>query len=408
MTKIIKNEFYKFFKSNKNIIIISLFLIYLLGISFYNINRNRLYMKEQEQAYRNKAAQADAVLSSKTLLLNKYDELSLKEKEIIKREVLEKEKDFYNVERNKLLLIGNTYGEYNPEKYINILIAENARYENIIKGIENKIINPSFLNDKGLTIEEMDKKTYINSYILENQIQPILNPYTLTGANSLVMFLEGNNLVVLIFIIALLSIDIYLSEVEEGSYKLAYTQPLTRKQIYIGKLITIIIISLALVILGILLNFMATSIIFEKGDMNYPFITKDSIKTISLNGGFREYKILPLWKYFILGITLLLPIISFTISIIIFVSIFTDSNTNTLGFPVILLILSFIFNSFVSKESIINLIYPYSYLFIKDVIEFNNSSNYLLGFLINFSLSILLFIFSYYKFINKDFLGAKV
>ena len=293
MIKIIKNEIYKFFKSNKNIIIISLFLIYLLGIGFYNMGRNKLYMKEQEQTYRNKAAQADTILSSKTLLLDKYDELSPKEKQIIKREVLEKEKDFYNVERNKLLLMASTYGEYNPEKYINILIAENARYENIIKGLENKIINPGFLDDKGLMIEEMNKKTYMNNYIIQNQIQPILNPYIMTGTNSLVMFLEGNNLIILIFIIALLSIDIYLSEIEEGSYKLAYTQPVSRRQIYLGKLITIIMISLILVLFGVILNLLTTNVIFEMGNINYPFFTMESIKTITFDGGFGEYKIFP-------------------------------------------------------------------------------------------------------------------
>nr|WP_300005468.1 ABC transporter permease subunit [Tissierella sp.] len=364
-------------------------------------------MKEQEQVYRSKAAQADSVLSSKTLLLDNYDDLSLEEREIIKREVLEKEKEFYNVERNKLLVMSNNYLENNPKQHIDILIAKNDRYENIIQGMEDKIINTNFLSDKGLGIEEIDKKTYINNYIIENEIQPILSPYTMTGANSLVMFLEGNNLIILIFVIALLSIDIYLSEVEEGSYKLAYTQPITRKQIYTGKLITITVISLAVVLLGILLNFMLTSIVFEKGNLYYPFITNDSINTISLNGGFKGYKILQLWKYFIMGIQLLVPIILFTISLIIFLSIFTDSNSNTLGFTMMFLVLSFIFNSFLPKESIINLIYPYSYLFVKDVIEINNSSHYLIGYLINFFLSILLFVFSYYKFMKKDFLGAR-
>lgn len=407
MIEIIKNEFYKFFKSKKNIIIVIVFIAYLLGMNFYNLNRKSLYMKEQQQAYNNKAAQADAILGSTTLLLDKYDELTPKEKETKKKEVLEEEKKFYNVERNKLLVMAQTYSDDNPDKYKNILIAEKDRYENIIKGIEDGVIKKEFLNDKNLTMEEINKKVYINKYILENEIQPILNPYTMTGANSLVMFLEGNNLIILIFLIALLSIDIYLSEVEEGSYKLAYTQPVTRRKIYIGKFITIIVISFLLAIFGILLNFITTSIIFEIGDINYPFITMDSIKTISLSGGYGEYIILPLWKYFIMGIILLLPIILFTMGLIMFVSIFTDSSAKTLGFPIMLLVLGFIFNNFVPKESIVNLIYPYSYLFIKNAIEINNRSNYLFGFLLNLSLSILLFMFSYYKFINKDFLGEK-
>lgn len=37
----------------------------------------------------------------------------------------------------------------------------------------------------------------LNQYILDNEIQPILNPYTMTGANALVMFLEDNNLIII-------------------------------------------------------------------------------------------------------------------------------------------------------------------------------------------------------------------
>lgn len=407
MKKTIKNEFYKFFKNKKNIIIIIIFIAYLLGMNFYSLNKGSLYMQEQGYLYMNRAAQANGMLSSTTLQLNGYDELTIGEKDIFKKEILEKEKEFYNVERNKLLLLQHTYNDNNPPKYKNILIAENDRYENIIQGINDGVIKKEFLKDKNLTIEEITKKTYINKYMLENKIDPILNPYTMTGANSLVSFLEGNNLIVLMFIIGLLSIDIYLSEIEEGSYKLAYTQPVTRKQIYLGKLTTVMVISLLLLLFGILLNFIIINIIFELGNMNYPFFTMESIKTITFSGGFGEYMVLPLWKYFILGLILLFPIILFTIAFIMFISIFTDSSSKTLAFPIMLLVLAFIFNNFVGKQSIVNLIYPYSYLFIKDSIELNNRSNYLFGILLNSILSIGLFSISYYKFINKDFLGAK-
>lgn len=76
----------------------------------------------------------------------------------------------------------------------------------------------------------MEKQLLLNNYILDNEIQPILNPYDMTGANALKLFLSGNNLIIFMFLIALLAIDIYLSEVEEGSYKLSFTQPFKRRQ----------------------------------------------------------------------------------------------------------------------------------------------------------------------------------
>ena len=143
------------------------------------------------------------------------------------------------------------------------------------------------------------------------------------------------------------------------------------------------------------------------GNMNYPMITGEAIKTISFSGGHGEHIILPLWKHVIMGFALLIPILLFTISVIIGISIFTDSSSKTLGFSIMLIGLAFIFKNFISKDSIINLIYPYCYLFIKDVIELNNRSNYLFGILFNSLMAIALLMIGYYKFINKDFLGAR-
>lgn len=402
MNKIIKNEMYKFFKSRKNIIIMILFFAYLLVINLYNLKQYGLYMKETEQLYENRYSQAGSLVVSNKLLLEKDERLTAEE-----REKLEREMEFYSIERLKLILISHTYGEDKPENYKNILIAENGRYENIIKGMSEGGITEEFLDDRGLKMEDIYKKMYLNQYILDNEIQPILNPYTMTGANSLSMFLEGNNLIILMFLISLLSTDIYLLELEEGSYKLSYTQPFRRDQIFLGKVITITIISLVLIALGAILNFAIVSIIYGVGDMNYPFITGEAIKSISFSGNHRKYIILPLWKYVTMGFALLIPILFFTVSVIMGISILTDSNSKTLGFSIMLIGLAFIFKNFVSRKSIINLIYPYSYLFVRDVIELESYSNYLLGILLNILMAIGLFIMSYHKFIHKDFLGAR-
>lgn len=393
MYKIIKNEFYKFFKNRKNLIIIALVFVYLFGINIFNGYKCKGYMMETSMLYVNKRYQAEAILGQDILTLEKEENLTVEERE----ELIEKT-EFYKVEKNKLLVIEHNHRENNEEKYKHILIAEIERYNNIIRNIEEGVIPKEFLVDKGLTIEGMKKALILNQYILDNEIQPILNPYIMTGANSLKMFLEGNNLLVLILLIALLSIDIYLGEVEEGSYKLSYSQPFGRKELFLGKVITISFISLFLIVIGVLLNFIIMCLIYGVGDMNYPFIA---------SSGAMEYRIIPLWKYAIMGFGLLLPILLLTISMIMSISILLDSSTKTLGISIMLLALALIFNNFLSKDSIVNLIYPYCYLFIDNVIEMKTKTNYLFGILFNSILTILLFLASYIAFIKKDFLGAK-
>lgn len=403
MTKIVKNEMYKFFKNKKNIIVIILFFAYLLGINFYNLKEYKMYMNETKQVYLSKYSKAEGMVKVYAERIVRTDIFTPDEiKEI------EELMNFYRVERSKLKLIERKYVNNKPaEYYKDILVYQNERYDNILKSLNEGVIDEKTLSEMNLKLEDIKKEMKVNQYILDNEIDPIINPYTMTGANSLIMFLEGNNLLVLIFLISLLAIDIYLSELEEGSYKLSYTQPFERKDIFRGKIITILAISILLIVLGGILNFGAISSIYEIGNINYPFIANENINQIAFNNNNIEYIIIPLWKFVLLGFGLLLPILIFTIALIICISIFTDSNKKTMGISIILLVMAFIFDNFLKKHSIVNLVYPYSYIYIRNVIEANSRSNYLLGMLLNSFLAVGLFIISYYKFISKDFLGGR-
>lgn len=402
MKKIIEIEIYKIFKSKKNIVIILLLFLYIIGLNFYNYQKHNEYMKKEYQVYNNKRLQLEGILGHNTRLLEKKKDLTIEEKGKLEQRI-----EFLTVEKNKLLVIESGYKENEPDRYNIILIAENDRYKNIIKGLNEGVITEDFIRNTNLDMQEIQKKIYLNQYILDNEIRPILNPYTMTGSNALVMFLEGNNLLILMFFLVLLSIDIYLLEIEEGSYKLLYNQPYERKKIFFGKMITILLVSLLLIILIAMFNFVIVTLVNGIGDMNYPFIKCENIKKLSLRENPRDIMIIPLWEYVIRGFGLLVPIIFFTIALVISISIFTDSSTKTLGISIILLVLLFMFNNFVSSQSTVNLIYPYSYLYMRDVIETRTYSNYAFGILLNTILTISLFIVSYYKFIGKDLLGAK-
>lgn len=141
--------------------------------------------------------------------------------------------------------------------------------------------------------------------------------------------------------------------------------------------------------------------------MSYPMITDETIKTFSTTGAEGEPIIIQTWQYIMMGFALLLPIVLLTVALIIAISVVTDSNSNTLGITIMLLVMAFIFENFVSDQSIIKLIYPYSYLFMDKIIEASSRANYPLGLLLNSLLAVGLLGISYLKFVSKDFLGAK-
>lgn len=402
MGKMILNEAYKFFKSKKNLIIIGIFFAYLIGINIHNFNQYDNYFTETATSFTLRQLQADGDLSQINQILKNTEGLT---KEQI--EELEQEARFHNVERNTLMVISHNYVHYNPETSYRILRAINRRYQNILRGLEEGIITEDYLYEKNLDIHQMEKQLLLNNYILDNEIQPILNPYDMTGANALKQFLSGNNLIIFMFLIALLAIDIYLSEVEEGSYKLSFTQPFKRSQIFIGKVTTIVCLSIALVLIGAILNFTVVSVLNGIGNMSYPMITDESIKKLSTTGTEGEPIIIQTWQYIVMGFALFLPIVLLTVALIIAISVITDSSSNTLGITIMLLVMAFIFENFVSDQSIIKLIYPYSYLFMDKIIQASSRANYPFGLLLNSLLAVGLLVLSYLKFVSKDFLGAK-
>ena len=103
---------------------------------------------------------------------------------------------------------------------------------------------------------------------------------------------------------------------------------------------------------------------------------------------------------------MIIALVLLSITLIIFLSIFTDSLEETMGISIVIAVAAFTFNIIANKNSIVNLLYPYMYCFYENVISGFYRCNYLLGIIMNIGLSILFILISYVKFRNKDFLGA--
>lgn len=375
-------------------------IVLLLG---YYHNEEKKYMDSQEQFYNAMKSRSESMYSQTRNILSS-DRIPLTSSE---RQQYELELEYYNIEKDQLAVIHHIYSNHENSDLRRILIAENNYYSNMIAAIEKRIIPPTELTQSKLTLEEIDKRMTYNQHLLDNEIEPMINPYSITGANALALLLRGNNLLILAGLLALLSIDLYLSEVDEGSYKLWFSQPFRRRKIITGKLIVALLSTLILIALGVGVTYGVATIVGGTGDWNYPIITRANIETITLNSTLLEPMVVSLWKYVLMGVVLFLLVACFMVALVVFTSILTDSMSLTTGVVLISLVLAFLFNNIMNGMVVSNLYYPLSYFYTENVISVLTWSNYYFGILINGIGIVIFVILTYHKFIKKDFLGAK-
>jgi len=314
--------------------------------------------------------------------------------------------DYLTEEAGYLNGVGHFYSQNKEKdfKYTNNI--KSKYFAAMLTALEEEVISIEEVAQRGYNHREITHLSAYTQHLVDVDVQPMLNIYQLDGANGMVLFLKGGNLIIFMLLIALFSVDVYLKEVTEGSYKLSFTQPHERRRIFLSKAVVITGVSTGLILLSGVLNFIIYTIIGGIGNWQYPMMAKESLMGLSLNSLASDLLILPLWQYVFMGFMLLIPITLFTVMLILYVSIVTDSNSKTIGMMVVVIFMSFAFGSFLSEGSAINLWYPHSYLFSEKVIGVENRSNFGIGVLINSIGAISLFALSYRKFKEKDFLGA--
>ena len=66
---VLKNEFYKFFKNRKNLIIMALIFLYFITMNFVNMNNGIKYIEKMKTYYKNRKSQVEATLNQKMNIL---------------------------------------------------------------------------------------------------------------------------------------------------------------------------------------------------------------------------------------------------------------------------------------------------------------------------------------------------
>lgn len=410
MGKIISYELAKFFKKRKNKLLVLALFMFVLAVNIYNYKLYKDYKDSFIEEYKQISEHAKVKLQNLNNELRGYSQWGENERLIYEERIHEIEGmiNYLEVEASVTGRISNAYRKVEDPQWNSLLCKYlKERYTNFVESYEKGFIDDVYLRERKSNIEEARYYLYKYDYFLNNNILLKENKYQPSGVNSINLLFRDSNILILVIIIALLSMDIFLAPVLEGSYKIEYTYPLERKSIFIAKLISILLISFGIIIVLSLLSFIINSMIFGIGDFYYPQVVSGNINKLTLKANEGNFTVISLSHKIVLGFVMIIALTIFTVAFIIFLSIFTDSIGKTLRITMVFILAAFTFHVIAGKESLVNLWYPYMYCYYDNVISGFYRSNYLFGLVMNISLGILFIFISYFKFTGKDFLGVR-
>lgn len=396
--KLIKLEAVKFRKNKKNRLLILVAILYILGLVFNNHIQFRDFFFQMEKNMRDERFRASGVFNTLELL-RKNDKNYIEDP---------LEVEYLTKEIKKSIMLGHYYKE-NTEDWKRILQIENEKYENLLFGQEHGFINNKVLASRGQDPFVLRSKIIQNNHLLERNVAVSINPYKLNGLAFLTLILSGYTPMILVVLSALLSMDIFLGEVEEGSYKLYYTQPFSKSHIYWSKILSILLFAISIFMGIIITGFIIVSLIYGMGDLQYPkvIVDYDSLKSLWMNmNRVGEFQIVPVLTYILLGYLLLFGVIIMLTLLIVTLSLVLKSIATTIGAFSSILIAYYVMDLFFNSESVFRFYLPLSYMKIEQVLIGQINASYFFGIVISIISSILMLIYSRNIITKKELLGG--
>ena len=339
MSSLIGFEIKKFCNRRKNLLVIILFMI--LSVTFITLNSrldSRLEKSEGTSIDLEIQSVEDALIKTKSEIKRLPDNEKLK---IINNN--------YEEDLNLLKKQKNAYESDDFNKYLESKIQLD---KNLLSNIENgNAISPQ-------TSQEVNQNIELNTLLLEEGIKPIYTSVSMEGFNFIQLFLNSPISILVVIFIIILSADILSSEFDSNTYKLLFTQPISKVNILLSKVVaTLIMVSITL--FGIItIYFLALGFTKGFGSINYPIEF--------YNNGVTEY--ITIGKFILFELVLFIMLIAFISILSIAISSFSKSTSTSIAVSIIVTVSGYMISSkgFFDKFAHLN---PFIYFDISNVLK---------------------------------------
>ena len=308
-------------------------LVFLGGFTVFTIYREQQYIEQRYEELK-----IDRQIAESQLKLHYF-----RSKEKNSQEILD-EVAFWTKEESLTSSLASHYRFHEDDMINKIMRWEIDRSENLVIGFQKGYIEsyPFSVEER---ITQMQHMIDTNKYFLDQDKTPMRTPYSLSGLNFLYLLLQDLFPLVFLFIVFLYAIDIYTTDLENGSYKVVYSLPYHRGKIFTAKLLIILLGSTLGIILAISIYFVGVSMVWGFGDMQYPVIV--FLKKIQEGSNWyvmnTQMNMIKLLGY---NVAMFLSLLVFINMLILWISVITDSTSLVVSIIIGVFLLSYSIVSF--------------------------------------------------------------
>lgn len=339
MSSLIEFEIKKFFNRRKNLLVLAIFIV--LSVIFITLN------------YRlNKQLEKSEITSIDLQIDSIEDALNNIENEIIRlpdNEKLKKIKSSYEQELNLLTDIRKAYINNDFNKYLESKIQLD---KNLLINIKSgDIISP-------YDPKEIEQRIEVNTILYEEGIKPIYTSVSMEGFNFIKLFLNNPISIIIVILIIVLSGDVVSSEFDSNTYKLLFTQPISKKRILLSKILTTLIM-VNIILFGIIaICFCVLGFINGFGSINYP--------VQFYNNGIVEY--ISIGKFILFEFILFIILTIFICILAVAISSFSKSTSNSISISIIITVSAYMMSNrgVFSESAHLN---PFIYFDISNILQ---------------------------------------
>ena len=317
MISIIKFELKKFIKDKKNIV----FMILLLILSFTIIKEDKSFLKFEMEYLPGQVEEYNKQLEYCNKELKDLQNYDFKDEKKIKDIKFYKELiEDYTENKNIAITSLKSLKEKSYKQYYKNQIRNNEKHIELLN--RPFILTPTKIKEG---IEQGNNNIEKYKILLDKDIKLIDENTTNEGLNFTRRLLNEKFVLIIVVFILLISSPIFSSEVENKTYKLVYTQSLSKSKIFLGKFISILLINVTVIFTVVFINFLYMSIKNGVGDLRYPLRAFMDYKLVCIP--MKSYILYELLLLFLLIIVMcaigtLISVLSNNIGVTLFSNIF--------------------------------------------------------------------------------------
>lgn len=315
-------EIRKFFAKKKNYVVIAILMVFNLIYIGLNLEIEADYM-----SYMNGTDITSRIEQLTTNITSLKDgKIDKRKDEIIK---------MYEEDLRLLQAKSKAVSEDNWKENlrIDILLGEKS-IEEVKSGKVEPISN----------LEEVESELEQNKILLEKDIRPISLGTTMEGLNFLRTSLNDIMPVLIVIMIFILSGDIIAGDIEEGTYKILFLQPISRGKILNSKIVANIILCLGATLITFLIFFIGLGIMNGFGNPEYPVkalqIFDKNIGSLQEAMGF-----IPMIKVVLYALTLESALIIFMVCLSTLISTVVNSSGTATSIAITMSVGIYLINS---------------------------------------------------------------